>query len=91
MGKRSNSKGARLIQASAFRTVKADCFNAMVLCSSLIIGFSAVAYAAEDLNVLHSQIGILEKDLLENFIHVKNNALLWSKTTMDANGNRFAA
>jgi len=27
-----------------------------------------------------------EKDLLENFIHVKNNALLWSKTTMDANG-----
>ena len=32
-----------------------------------------------------------EKDLLENFIHVKNNAMLWGKTTMDANGNRFAA
>lgn len=27
-----------------------------------------------------------EKDLLENFMHVKNNALLWQKTTMDANG-----
>ena len=28
----------------------------------------------------------MEKDLLDNFQSVKNNALLWQKTTMDANG-----
>jgi len=28
----------------------------------------------------------MEKDLLDNFHTVKNNALLWQKTTMDANG-----
>lgn len=28
----------------------------------------------------------MEKDLLDNFQTVKNNALLWQKTTMDANG-----
>lgn len=28
----------------------------------------------------------MEKDLLDSFQFVKNNALLWSKTTMDANG-----
>lgn len=28
----------------------------------------------------------MEKDLLDNFQTVKNNALLWQKTTMDVNG-----
>ena len=28
----------------------------------------------------------IEKDLLDSFQHVKNNALLWQKTTMDKNG-----
>ena len=28
----------------------------------------------------------MEKDLLHNFQIVKNNALLWQKTTMDAHG-----
>lgn len=28
----------------------------------------------------------MEKDLLDNFQTVKNNHLLWGKTTMDANG-----
>ena len=28
----------------------------------------------------------MEKDLLDSYQFVKNNALLWQKTTMDANG-----